>query len=227
MFRRMTSKISGRSFNVLIAALVGSAPWGTRRGMDSRVSVLALVSGSYARADDCRVCRTLPASQSASRCSRRFCVTARCAWRIPISSAFPGFRQLVTMGQARAGRPVSPSAGDGRPARRSRRCPGRGGRVRSRQAATADPQSLVERRRRVNAAHAPEPAGPFRHRLESGARAARRSRSPGPTVTVPKTLSRRRVWIGVSHRTTPAASDRPDRLSARRYASKTQSAQPA
>jgi hypothetical protein len=54
-----------------------------------------------------------------------------------------------------------------------RRRPGCGGRVRFRQAATADAQSLAEtfpepparrspHRRRMHAAHAPEPAGPFR-----------------------------------------------------------------
>src|SRR6266850_3983414 len=49
---------------------------------------------------------------------------------------------LLGSGRARSGRPLSASAGDSRPARGSRRRPFGGGRIRTRQAPTADPQSI-------------------------------------------------------------------------------------
>src|SRR5882672_8893717 len=49
---------------------------------------------------------------------------------------------LLGSGSARSGRPLSASAGDSRPARGSRRRPFGGGRIRTRQAPTADPQSI-------------------------------------------------------------------------------------
>ena len=93
-------------------------------------------------------------------------------------SILPRVAKLVALCGARSGRPCSASAGDSRPARRSRRRPFRGGRIRARQAPTVDPQSLPKAvaqspflrsrgRRPVFPVHAPGPVGPFRGRLQT------------------------------------------------------------
>src|ERR1700730_4781960 len=60
------------------------------------------------------------------------------------SEHFLEFAILLGWRHARSGRPFSPSAGDGRPTRRSRWRAFRRGRIRPREAPTADPQSCPE-----------------------------------------------------------------------------------
>jgi len=106
-------------------------------------------------------------------------LSAGCPWRIPNSRAFlANIAILVVSGGARSGRPASASAGDGCPARRARRRPRCGGRIRARQAPVTDPESVAKTvaqssfsrsrgRRSVCVLHPPGPVDPFRDCLQT------------------------------------------------------------
>ena len=97
---------------------------------------------------------------------------------LQILKHFVDFASLLRWCHARSGRPVSPSPGDHRPARRSRRRAFRRGRIRARQATAADPQSFPDtftqspprgshRRGRVWAPHTSGPLDSLRDRAET------------------------------------------------------------